>query len=138
MQPWLVYSLISLLLWGIYGFFPKISVAYIGPKSAIIFQTIGAIIITLIIFVFFLKLKAETNQKGMFFSVLTGIAGTAGTLFFLAALNAGGKTSVVVTMTALYPLVTMLLSFLLLHETITVMQATGMILALIAIMIMTR
>ncbi len=138
MQQWFVYALIALFLWGFYGFFPKLSVLHMGPKSAILFQTLGAIIIALVVFVFALKLKAETNAKGMLFSILTGIAGTAGTLFFLAALSAGGKTPVVVTMTALYPLVTMVLSFVLLHETISVMQAIGMMIALVAIVIMTR
>ena len=138
MQSWLVYALIVLLLWGFYGFFPKLSVAHMGPKSALLFQTVGAIIVSLIVFIFALKFKAETNPKGMLFSILTGTAGTIGALFFLAALSAGGKTSVVVTLTALYPLVTIVLSVFLLNETITLVQVIGMFLALVAIIIMTR
>ncbi len=40
------------------------------------------------------------------------------------------------TLTALYPLITVLLSFLILHETVTLRQGIGMLLALAAIVLM--
>jgi transporter family protein len=45
-----------------------------------------------------------------------------------------GKASVVITMTALYPLVTILLSFFFLRETITIKQGIGILFALLAML----
>jgi len=52
-------------------------------------------------------------------------------LTFFAALDLG-KTSTVVTLSALYPLVTILISIAFLHERLTARQAVGIVLALIA------
>ena len=47
-----------------------------------------------------------------------------------------GKASVVITMTALYPLVTILLSFIFLRETIAIKQGIGIMLALLAMLLL--
>ena len=51
--------------------------------------------------------------------------------YFIAADK--GKASTVVTLTALYPLVTLILSYLLLSESINLKQFFGVVFALIAI-----
>ena len=134
MQHWLIFAFLTLVIWGFYGFFPKLTIPYMHPKSAMVFQTLGAVIVAILMLTFALKLKPELHPKGILFAILTGITGITGAFFFLSALNAGGKASLVVTLTALYPLVTILLSFLLLHETITLTQGIGMLLAIIAIL----
>jgi len=50
--------------------------------------------------------------------------------FFAALID--GKTSTVVVLSALYPLVTILLSVALLHERLSGKQSVGIVLALIA------
>jgi transporter family protein len=67
---------------------------------------------------------------------LTGVAGTLGTLFLLYALRQGGKASLVVPITALYPLVTIILAVLLLRERVTIQQGIGMALAVIAVVLL--
>jgi transporter family protein len=52
-----------------------------------------------------------------------------GALAFLYAISMH-KASVVVTMTALYPLVVIILSFFILHESINIKQCIGIFLAL--------
>ena len=135
MQPWLIYSLLAFILWGLWGFFPKITTSYIGPKSAMVFESLGALIIAILMLAFALKFKPELHPKGNLFAIITGMAGITGAFFFLSSLSAGGKVSVVVTLTALYPIITILLSMLLLHETITLTQGIGMLLALAAIVL---
>ncbi len=135
MQPWLLYSLIALLIWGLWGFFPKLTTNYIEPRSAMVFQSLGSLIVAIVVLIFALKLKPDVHPKGFLFAVLTGIAGICGALFFLYALSTGGKTAAVVTLTALYPLITIALSFFLLHETITLVQGIGILLALVAIVL---
>jgi transporter family protein len=59
-----------------------------------------------------------------------------GTLFFFAAASRG-KISVVVSMTALYPLITIMLAAIFLREPITAKQVMGMLCAVAAIMLLT-
>ena len=59
-----------------------------------------------------------------------------GTLFFFAAASRG-KISVVVSMTALYPIITIILAAIFLHEPITVQQVLGMLCAVAAIVLFT-
>ena len=83
----------------------------------------------------FIKFQPETQPTGILFAVLTGITATLGTFFFLYAVTLG-KASVVVTITALYPLITIVLTFLVLREPITMVQGVGMALALIAMVLL--
>ena len=134
MQPWLIYAILALVIWGFWGFFPKLTTGYIGPKSAMVFQSIGAVIVGMLV-LFALKLKPEMHPRGVFFALLTGIAGITGALFFLYALSSGGKTAAVVMLTALYPVITIALSFIFLHEAVTLMQSIGILLALVSIIL---
>jgi transporter family protein len=52
-------------------------------------------------------------------------------LFFYAAHL--GKISIVIMLTALYPIVTLLLSFIFLQEAISIKQSLGVLLAVLAI-----
>jgi transporter family protein len=47
-----------------------------------------------------------------------------------------GKAAIIVPLTALYPVVTLMLSLLILQEKVTLLQAVGIILALVAIILM--
>ena len=108
---------------------------YLNPRSVLIYEVVGVLIVALVV-LYTMGFKPETNTKGIVFGVLAGIAGLLGTLFFLFAISKG-KASVVVTMTALYPIITIFLSFFVLNETITVKQGIGMIFALLAIVLLT-
>jgi transporter family protein len=63
--------------------------------------------------------KPETQPMGMVYAFLTGITGVLGTLFYYLA-TSRGQLMIVVSLTALYPLVTILLAFIFLHETISI------------------
>ncbi|MBS3113461.1 EamA family transporter, partial [Candidatus Woesearchaeota archaeon] len=107
------YFIFILLAWGLWGFFGKYALKYISPTSLILFETIGAIVIQLIvvIFLFYYKYKFDTNPTGITFAVLTSIFGVIGTILFFFTLSKT-KASVLVPLTALYPVITILLSFL--------------------------
>jgi bacterial/archaeal transporter family protein len=65
------------------------------------------------------------------YALLAGVAGSIGSIFFYLALKKG-KTSAVVPLTALYPLITLALSVLFLKEEIFGVRIVGVILALVA------
>jgi transporter family protein len=101
---------LALFSFGLWGLFTKLSVNYIDPRSALFFQTLGVLVIG-IVTVAQLGFKPVANVKGISFSVLTGLAYGIGCLFYFVAASKG-KIITVVTFTALYTLITIVLSYL--------------------------
>lgn len=134
MINWLPAALFSLFLFGLWGFFSKLTVLHIDAKSALIFQTIGVAICG-IITLSMMHFKPATDSRGIFLAILTGLAYGFGCLFYFFAASRG-KIMTVVTLTALYPLITILLSLFLLQESISLKQWIGIGLAIIAIFFM--
>jgi bacterial/archaeal transporter family protein len=134
MQNWLVYTLMATAVYGFWGFFPKLASDYLDPKSALVYQTLGSIVGTLVILAT-VRFRLPVQVRGITFSVLTGISGVVGTLFLLVALSKG-KASLVIPVTALYPIGTILLAMLILKETLTVRQVAGMVLSFVAIFLL--
>lgn len=134
MTHWLPMAIFALLSFGCWGFFSKLALNYIDARSALVFQTAGVLIIGVII-LGTLSFKPASDIKGLGFGLLTGIAYGVGCMFYLLAADRG-KLVTVVTLTALYPLITIVLSYFFLHETINLKQTLGIVLALIAIILM--
>ncbi len=134
MENWLIAAFISFLIYGFWGFFPKLAVQHIQPSSALIYEIAGAGLVG-IIALFVINFQPDTHPKGILFAVLTGVAGMLGTLFFFAAASKG-KIAVVVSLTGLYPLITIILAALFLKEPITIKQIFGMGFALLAILLL--
>ena len=134
MPAWLPPALAALLCFGLWGFFPKLAVVYLDARSALVYQTIGSLLVGLAV-LFSLKLQPGFHPKGALFALLTGLAGVAGTLCFFAAAERG-KISLVVSITALYPLITILLAALFLREPLTAKHLAGMACAILAILLL--
>ncbi len=45
MKTWILPASVTLICWGLWGFIPKITTRYISPMSAMIYETIGALIV---------------------------------------------------------------------------------------------
>lgn len=134
MTTWLPAALLSLMSFGLWGLFTKITVLHIDSRSAFIFQTIGVILVSFVILTM-MNFKTATDTKGIFYALLTGAAYGVGCFFYFFAATKG-KIITVVTLTALYPLITILLAFFFLKEAITLKQCLGITLALAAIILM--
>ena len=135
MKPWFFPALMTLIMWGIWGFVPKITTKYINPVSGVIFETLGVAIFGVIMFVL-MRSKLEVVPAGIVCAVVTGILGLLGAYFYLVAMTRG-KVSVIVTMTALYPVITIGLAWLVLQEPVTLKEGLGMMLAAVAILLLT-
>ena len=133
MNTWFLFSIVTLILWGLWGFFPKLTTSYISPKSALVWEVAGGLLVGILVLAT-IGFRPEMHPKGILFGTLTGFFGLLGALTFLFAVSKG-KTSVVVTMTALYPLFVILLSYFVLHETITLKKGIGIAFALIAMVL---
>lgn len=134
MINWLPASILSLLSFGFWGLFTKLAVLHIDSKSAMIYQALGVAIVGILL-LSFINFKPATDSKGLIYGLLTGAAYGIGCLFYLIAASKG-KIITVVTLTALYPIITILLAYLLLNETVNLKQGIGILLAFVAIILM--
>ena len=134
MSSWVWWSLLALFTWGIWGFFPKLATRYMSPQSIIIYEVIAGLSIAAVC-LFSTGFKPETHPRGILFACLAGVAGLLGGLFYLFAV-ARGKVSVIVTLTALYPIITIALAAVFLKEPVTLKQGFGMVLAVLSIILL--
>ena len=135
MKEWLLPASMTLICWGVWGFIPKITTRYINPLSASVFEGLGSAVFALIIF-FSLGFKPEFHPKGVSLAFITGMLGMLGALFYLFAMPKG-KVSVIATIVALNPAITIALAYFFLKEPITLKEGLGMVFACIAIVLFT-
>ena len=130
MKVWYLYAVLTVVTWGLWGVCSKIAATYAKPRQALLFQTVGIVAFALLVFALE-KFKIEWNAAGFGWAALGGFLAFVGFLTFFAALDQG-KASTVVTLSALYPLVTILMSIAFLHEKLSMRQGIGIVAALIA------
>jgi transporter family protein len=134
MPRWLLFSLITILVWGAWGVVSKVASEGVDANTNQIFFTFG--LLPLIALVWRSPRNAgggAGRRVGIRWAFLTGILGGTGNIAFFHALVMGGKASIVSPVTALFPVVTVVLAVTLLHERVGTTQKLGLILALIAI-----
>jgi transporter family protein len=130
MKPWLLYSLMTILCWGLWGVFSKLASNYSRPRQTLIFQAVGVIAFALVV-LFIEQFQIQRTAAGFGWSFAAGFINFIGFLAFFAAVQKG-KVSTVISLSSLYPVVTIALSVLLLHEKITKREGLGIALALTA------
>ena len=131
---WYLPAIMSLVLWGLWGFLEKLATNHIPPRQVYVLSALG----TLVVFLALLavdRFSLDLDAEGALFAVGAGICSATGTLLFFFVLSKG-EASVVVPFTALYPVVTIAAGFLLLNETITVKQGVGIVLALFSMVLL--
>lgn len=130
-MTWLVYSLLSALLYGIWAFLGKLATHYIDPRSVLLFQFIGMALVSLGVYAH-MGFKVQTDPRGVAYALAVGISAAFALLCFIKAMTTG-KTGPVSVIAALYPVVAILLALLLLQESLSTRQWIGLGGALISI-----
>ncbi len=134
---WLLWSLMTIVLWGAWGLVSKVASAGMDAYVNQLLYTAG--LAPLLVFVAFAVHRREAGAPrdrraaGVFWAFLTGILGGVGNIFFFQAMVAGGQASVVAPITALFPMITVLLALTFLHERLGGRQWVGLALAFVAI-----
>ena len=131
---WLIYALLCIFWWGIFGFLSKIGSDKLPPRQVQIWFTFGTFPL-LIPTLLRSRLKVGTDKLGVTYGTLTGFLAGIGNLALFAALE-DGKASIVGPVTTLYPLVSVILAVIVLKERTNRWQFIGVILAVAAIFIL--
>lgn len=137
MPRWLSWSLLTIVLWGTWGLVSKVASAGVDAYVNQLLYTVG--LAPLMLFVAWTVHRQRSREspkvraEGVFWAFLTGILGGVGNIFFFEALVKGGKASVVAPVTALFPMITVLLALVFLKERLGRVQWIGLALAFLAI-----
>ena len=129
----LIFSLLTILLWGFWGFFGKLALEKrMAPTTVFVAETLVSALIAV---VFFFVVYRSGAQPPLYstvniYGILSGVALAVGLLFYYLALQ-GGNVSIVVPLTATYPVVAVLLGYVLLRERPTALQWIGVILVVV-------
>jgi transporter family protein len=131
-KPWFWYSVLAVLAWGAWAVLSKLASSEIPAESLQFLFTVGTLPVAVALLVA-RRFKVEPSPRGISFSVANGVVSAIGILALFAAFHSGGNTGVITVTTSLYPVITVALALLILHERLTRLQTLGLLLAAAAI-----
>ncbi len=127
--------LLTAFLWGVTPVLEKIGLGRVDALTGVTIRSL-AVALSLIVYVVFtgkVKQVLQADAKAVIIFSVTGIiAGLFGMLTYFAALKRGA-TSQVVPIAAIYPLIAVVLSILILGERVTPMRIAGTVLIILGI-----
>lgn len=133
-KPWMLFSILTVLLWGAWGLESKMIVDRISPWMNQVLFSLG--LLPMVIWAALsrnLQRRIGNPKRGSYYALLTGLFGGAGNIALYLALARGGKASIVLPLVGLAPLVTIVLAVVILKEAINAVQVAGVALALLSI-----
>ena len=134
---WLLFALITLIFWGTTGVTQKLSTNAISTESSFLWFVVAFLPIALVI-VLVVPLDWHIKTRVYCLAIVGGALNGLGALTSFKALESGGKASIVIPLCYLYPLVTIFLALILLHEKFTRTEIAGIVLALVAAILLSR
>lgn len=131
---WFWYSVCCVLCWGGWALVSKLGTNEISAAGMQFIFAFGFIPVAFVALAL-KRLEFERSLKGISYSLGNGILAGIGGLALFAAYRSGGNTSVITVATALYPVITVMLAFLILRERLTWLQIAGLGFAILAMII---
>lgn len=134
MQTWYLPAFLAFVFWGLWALFPKITTSLIDPRSALFFQALGAFCVALVVLAT-LHFRPQWDARAVPLALLTGALGMTGGIAYMFAISRG-PAMLVSVLTALYPLLTVVLAWAFMGEAVSLRQWAGIVLALVAMALM--
>ena len=131
-SAWLGWTVLAVISWGIWAIIGNLIGEALSGTHSQALSTIGILPIMLALTIH--RKPAATRQtRGVAYALAGGVLSSLGNVAYYHALSRGAKAAMLVPLTALYPLVTILLAVLLLRERLNFLQMWGLIVSLSAI-----
>ena len=113
-MTWLIASLITIVLWGVVGLLQKIGSNHCTSNSLMLWTTAGYIV--LLPFLFWDSHLLTLSARSLVVGLVCGFTNGLGAWSLYTALERGARASIVVPLTALSPLITLVLALLILGQ----------------------
>jgi transporter family protein len=131
------WTLLAVVSWGLWAIFSKVIGDVVSAAQNQAISTLGLLPILAVLAWFdepgTLRMPSANVRRGIFLAVIAGILSCLGNIPYYGVLGSGAQAATVVPLTALYPLVTVLLAVPLLKERLTRVQSLGIVVSLAAI-----
>jgi transporter family protein len=128
---WVLFTAIALVFWGASGVTQKLSTNRISSELSFLWFAYAIISISAVL-AFTVRLQWHVPTLVLGLAIAGGALNGLGALTSFAALESGGKASIVISLISLFPLVTVAIAITFLHEHLTTREAAGVVLALTA------
>jgi drug/metabolite transporter (DMT)-like permease len=133
MPRWLLWTAVAVVSWGVWAVLAKVLGGGLTGAQSQVLSTAGLVPVILL----FVRSRDQTirrgGRRGIYFALAAGIVSGLGNVPYYDLYGRGGTAATAVSLTALYPLVTIFLAAALLGERVNRVQAFGLVLALAAI-----
>jgi len=136
-QLGIILALLCAVAWAFWGIFGKLSTNHGMPSTTLAFLSSCASFVVIVGAYAWQHFPAAPTSAGIFFALLSGLCGAIGMLFFTMAIKRG-DAAIIVTLSAMYPAFTVLLSPLLLQEKISLTHAVGVLLVTLGVILVAR
>ncbi|HPF46843.1 MAG TPA: EamA family transporter [Emcibacteraceae bacterium] len=128
---WLIYALITTLFWGVWGAFSGLTAGHM-PDTIIYIIWALTMIFPAIFVLKMINWKLQHDSRSIFLGSVIGLLGAIGQMVLFYTLTIG-PAYLIFPIIALSPMVTIILSLILLKERTTKLGAVGVVLALISL-----
>lgn len=133
MSAWLAWALAALAAWGVWAVMSRLLGGGLSGELSQALSTAGFLPILAALGLSAAKQLRVASRRGLGLALLGGVVSCLGNVPYYAAVARGERFAAVVSLTALAPLVTVLLAVWLLRERFNLMQGAGLVLAVAAI-----
>ncbi len=138
MHNWFLLTMVSLAFFGLTGITQKVSTNNISFEMSFNYFAIADTAVSLLV-IAFEPLSWRALEPGLFvLAALGGLLNGLGALTSFAALEKGGKASVVIPIINLFPIVTVIGAWLFMREALTGRQIWGLALAFGSVVLPSR
>lgn len=137
MQHWFVFASVALVFFGITGITQKLSTNNISFELSFIWFTVAFVVISVVIAVT-VPLDWRISPVLVALAAFGGLLNGLGALTSFAALEKGGKATIVIPIVNLYPLVTVAGARIFFGERLTAAQIAGITCALLAVVLLAQ
>lgn len=125
---WIWLAVGALIAWGFWSFLPKLALQSMQPHSVIFYESLGNLITAIPVFIL-LRGRLVRSRVGISIAAFVSIMTVGAFLLFFFALQ-NGPVATVVTMTALYPVIVLILARVFLKEKLNRIQMVAVALAI--------
>lgn len=135
---WLVFSLLAVLFFGIWGIISKVVSNEMSPSVYQIAFAVGLLPVVAVVARSSRLPDGVNGKRGMFYAFVTGILGGTGNMALYKSLDVGGKAAIVVPASSLYSVVTVIMAYLFLRERVSRSQKLGLAIGFAAIYLLSH
>ena len=131
-RRWLLFAFLTVGLWGVWGAFAGISAQRGFPETLVYCVWALTMVLPAVVVMQRAGWRLDRDPRSVFYGLLIGLTGAGGQMILFYAVTTG-PAYLIFPIISLSPLVTILLSLLLLKERTSRLGAVGVVLALIAL-----